>query len=429
MNSIFLFNAIGSFIGYFNLVWIYGIVTNQKIKVNYIKILLIILISILNVKICYSFPVYIKTFYNMICNFGLTKIFYKNEFKYWAFHSVLIWSLGSFLDILFMSINPLIINSILTKYPNGGIVIITLFLQIIYNLLFRIKVFKKLISKIWEKIQTIKNIYWVYLTVIILLIVFGLLAFTNLSSLTKGIKILFLLLIALSISIYIIIFKFIENTYNETSKNLIANNSFYVELNNKNRIFKHNIIHKLDGIKSIADDKVKKLINDLIKEYNLTSSPNKVVDNLPNGINGLICQKIYNTKGKKINIAVNNYMKSDLFDVLTPKKYNRLCEALGVCLDNAISATLKTKEKILQIAILENQDFIYIKIINTFKSELEIDKLGTKDYTTKRDGHGIGLYSLFARKDLTIKTSIINNLFENQIIIKKNKYEKSNHFE
>ena len=114
-------------------------------------------------------------------------------------------------------------------------------------------------------------------------------------------------------------------------------------------------------------------------------------------------------------------MDSDLFDVLTPRKYNKLCETLGICLDNAVSASSKSKEKILQIVILENEKNVVIKVTNTFNSSLEIDKLGSLNYTTKKNGHGIGLYSLFGRKDVTLKSSIINNLFESQITIKKKK--------
>jgi sensor histidine kinase regulating citrate/malate metabolism len=210
-----------------------------------------------------------------------------------------------------------------------------------------------------------------------------------------------------------------EKIYKNTVDNLLDNNKYYLEVNNQDRVFKHNIIHRLNSIKSVGDKDANKLIDDLIDDYNLNSMPNMSIDILPNGINGIISRIIYGRKIDGLQIAVNNYLKSDLFSVLSPRKYNKLCESIGVCLDNALTATSSSKEKVLQVAILESKSSVIVKIINTFDSSLEVDKLGVMNYTTKKGGHGLGIYSLLGRKDVIVKTSIINDLFENQIIVKK----------
>ena len=421
MSVEFVLYSLATSVCYFCTNWIYGILSKQKFKLNLPIIILIFLMGTLNTYINMHFSVSIKIVYNLICYCTLTKLIYKDDIKTWLFYSLLIWSAGSMLDMLFMSAISALLFFVLDSMPTIAIPFITLLLQVVYNFLFRIKFVQNWINKLKEKIEKIPNIGWIYFIVIILLVLFSTLAFNNMKNLTNEIMILFLVLIAISISVHLIHSIYSEKIYNEALKNLLNNNLYYVDLNSKNRIFKHNIIHKLDGVKTVANDKVKKLVNDIIKEYNLSSLPNKEIDNLPNGINGLICQKIYSNKSKKLNFAINNYLKSDLFEILTPKNYNKLCETLGICLDNAINASLKTKDKVLQIVILENDDNIFIKIINTFKSEIEIDNLGKLNYTTKREGQGLGLYSIFMKKGVKIKTSIINNLFENQLIIKKRK--------
>ncbi|MBQ9833572.1 MAG: GHKL domain-containing protein [Bacilli bacterium] len=421
MSADVILYGLATIVGYLNLSWIYGITTNQKFNLKLRKVLIVVFLAIVSTIVSFKINVIAKTFYNLFAYFIMTKLFYNNDKKKLVYYTLLIWLIGGLFDVVSMSIVSAIIMLFYKKVTAIITVIATFILQIFLNLLFRIKYIRILSDKLYNKIEQIENIVWFYIVIVALFFLFGILAYFNIDNFTNGIMILFFIVLCLSISIYFVHTISIEKIYNETSKNLLENNSFFVDQNTKNRIFKHNIIHKLDGVKSVANDKSKKLLDDLIEEYNLTSSPSKEVDNLPNGINGLICQKIYSNKSKKVDFAINNYIKSELFDVLTPKKYNKLCETLGICLDNAITATLKTKEKILQIAILENQDNIFIKIVNTFKSELEIDEIGNLNYTTKTSGHGLGLYSIFSRKDVMVKTSIINNLFENQIIVKKNK--------
>lgn len=396
-------------------------VSNQKLRFKLSSIAMIILISILNNFVVEGAPIYLKTLYNLFVYFSLTKFIYKNSIKYWIFHSLIVWGSGTLLDMGVMSLFPVFLQTVIAKLGVLGAIITTLSLQILHNLIFRINILCKIIKRIWNKVEEIKNMVWIYLVVILLLVIFSILAFSNLEIFTNEIKILLLVLVGIFVSIYFILYIYTEKTYNETSKNLLENNSYFVDLDSKNKIFKHNIIHKLDGIKSVSNDEAKKLIDDLVNEYNLNSSVYKDIGILPNGIDGLILKKIYSNKSKKLDFAINNYVKSEIFGVLTPKKYNILCETLGVCLDNAINAALKSKEKILQIVLLENSDNIFIKLINTFKNELEVDQIGNLNYSTQGSERGIGLYSLFIRKDVKIKTSIINNLFENQIIVRKNK--------
>lgn len=57
--------------------------------------------------------------------------------------------------------------------------------------------------------------------------------------------------------------------------------------------------------------------------------------------------------------------------------------------------------------------------MNSFKGQIDTDALGTIEYTSKSNGHGLGLYSLFNKKSLYITTSIKNNYFRSEIKVNK----------
>ena len=414
-----IITILGTFISYFNNALIYLNVTNRKIKFKPLSIIVMLVLSVINALVMFKLPIVVRLVYNIIC-FGLSFYFSaKDNFKSILFYVLILWVFGSFVDIVLNSILLAVFKFVVDSLPELGVFIVSLFMQIALYMFFKIKKIKLLVIRIKDKLELIKNIVWVFLLMLFLAILFGIFAYKNHTSLSIEFFFLVLLSFSLLVSIFFLKILYEERTFKNTIENLLNNNKYYLENNIQNRIFRHNIVHQLNSIKSVADKKVNSLIDDLIKEYNLSDVSNKPTDILPNGINGIICRSIYNTKRKDVNYVINNYIRSNLFDILTPRKYNKLCEVLGICLDNALIATIKSKEKILQIVLLENSESVVIKIMNTFEDSLEIDKLGTINYTTNESGHGLGIYSLLGKKDVTINTKIINNLFENQIIIKK----------
>ena len=411
--------SLGAIISYLNIILIYGKIINKKIKFNTLFLLMLVIMGIINGFVIVRLPVAIKPVYNLVCLFILNYLVFKSDYKRILFYILIIWINGCILDIVFMAFFAGGFEYLLKVWPHWGILIISLFLQVILNMVFRIKKYKSLVIKLEKELSLINNIIWLFLIVIFLVVFFTVTAFSNVTTSKNVLTLLLLLFITIFLTSFLLKILYEEKTFKITIENLLNNNKYYLEVNAENRIFKHNIIHRLNSIKSVSTDKTNKLIDDLITDYNVNNLPNRSIDILPNGINGIISRIIYGKKISNLDLAINNYLESDLFDVLTPRQYNKLCETIGICLDNALSATEKSKEKILQVLILENENSIVIKIINTFDNSLEIDKLGTMDYSTKKDGHGLGLYSLLRRKEVIVKTSIINNLFENQITIKK----------
>ena len=173
------------------------------------------------------------------------------------------------------------------------------------------------------------------------------------------------------------------------------------------------------GVKTVANKKAKELLDNLIKEYNESFYIKHDINSMPLGINGLVFEKLYKYNEDKIEISITNKIKSKILNAVGPRSYNLFCEALGVTLDNALESAKESKDKLVYIEFRENKDYVQMKIMNTFHGNIDLDKLGTVNYTSKSEGHGLGLYSLFGRKNLTITTSIKNNLFVNKIEVKK----------
>lgn len=408
-----------TFISYINVSLIYKIITKSNSKIKIWHYILMLAITLINTLVIMKLPVGFKTIFNLLCLLLINKLIYKDKMSDNIYYVMVIWTVGIILDMIFMALFSILLNKILEVFPNSGMAIISLMLQIVYNLFFRIKFVSNFCVKLKNKIDVVDNVVWLFILSVFLIALFSILAFINLNSFNNTLMIVLIFLIVVSILIFFIKNISDKKIYQQAINNLLKNNKYYIELNSKNSVFKHNIIHQLNSIKSVTDKKTKQLIDDLINEYHMSDTSKLNVDSLPNGINGLIYSYIYTKDYSKLNLAINNYVDKDLFNILTPRNYNKLCEAIGICLDNAVNASLSSEDKILQITVKEDDKNIIIKIINTFSSSLEVDKLGTKDYTTKNNGHGIGLNSIIKKRNLKVKTTIINNMFESIISVKK----------
>lgn len=69
----------------------------------------------------------------------------------------------------------------------------------------------------------------------------------------------------------------------------------------------------------------------------------------------------------------------------------KICNILGVFLDNAIDAVKNLKKKEISVEIYIIDEYLCIDITNNFKGNLNLDKISEEKYTTKGDGHGYGL--------------------------------------
>lgn len=391
---------------------------NEKPKVNLLLIIYLILGSLITTILYYIDQPLMKTFFTIIFFAFIFKVNSTKPFKELLYYAILIWIYGLIIDFM----NMIIVS--ITNLPNyfdmiyvssGAGIVMALVLFFVCS----IPAFKKFNNKTIEKLLRINPSLIVEIILILALSYLTLICIFNISKLSIAVFSVF-------ISILLIVFMYLLLTKNynvnrlkEVNNILIKNNEFYVKLDSDYRVLKHNITHQLQGIKSVANDKTKELIDDLIIQYNSNFVVSKDINKIPGGINGIIYEKFYMFEKKDIKLVVENSLNTELVEVVGARTFNNLCETLGVLVDNALEAAGDSEEKAILIDFSEDKNAISISISNTFNSILDIDQLGDKTYSTKGKNHGIGLFSIFRKNNIKIKTKIINNLFQTELKIKK----------
>ena len=134
----------------------------------------------------------------------------------------------------------------------------------------------------------------------------------------------------------------------------------------------------------------------------------------------IIEDKEYNAK--VLNSELEEKLSGIFLDMDNEKDYIDLCNILGILIDNAIDASILTKNKIIEININETKEYTDIKMLNTFVNSIDLNNIGKKNYSTKEYKSGIGLNYIKNVKNNNIKVnfSIINNLFITNIKYIKN---------
>lgn len=258
---------------------------------------------------------------------------------------------------------------------------------------------------------------------IVLYFALGTLCYRHMNN-EKDIVYLIIILLVSVISIIVLLYLIHLNyeivVLKSTNDIIGQNNETLLKTLNEYRIMKHNINNKLLGIKSVGNKDTRTMINEILKEYDSNKYLKSEIPFMPSGLNGFILEKFYAYADKNLKIQIDNNVKGKILDILGPKNYNLLCEALDVTLDNALESASQTKDKIIFLEFTETEKTVNIKVMNTFKGIIDTEKLGTIEYTSnKLNGHGLGLYSLFNKNTLYITTSIKNNFFRSEIKINK----------
>lgn len=400
----------------------FKLLTNHKEKIYWKYITLTILFSgICTLEYKYNLDT-LNTITSMMSYFILYYLVFRKSIKETIYYGTAIFIIGTLIDIFTM-----FRSGILEVIEwNIDLVIIrgidTFIMEILLIGISSIKKVQDCAQALYKKIKKSKIPYLRFLLIMTFLLSLSLTFFYIIrNNIMTDIPMSLYLLIVSSVAFVAL---YINREYNfyslkETNENIIKSNEFYLDVVTDYRILKHNIIAQLNGVKSVANKESRKLIDDLIEQYNNSTHNVQDIKKMPVGINGLVYEKIYTFNNKEVRIGIDNKIESKVFDNLTPRTYNLLCEALGILLDNALQATEKAKEKILMIDMREDEASYQIKIINTFEEFLEIEKLGTLKYSTKTTGHGLGLFSLIGKNKLKLKTSVINDLFLSEIIIDK----------
>ena len=419
--SRFIIVFFSSFLSTLGVTYVYCKLSNWSFKIN-IKVLLLFLFVVFLFSIIKYFDYnFISSFVFFLCYPFLFYAIHHESLKKLFFSLIVVWFYGMCLDLFAMVIISIIIFlfDIDFNFPwLSEIMTVFVFLCMIFignsN---RIKKVTNALLNFLNKIQFPDFLLTVFILFIFLV---GFTLFANIEHLSISLVLMFLIVLIIMNLSFLILYKIssIENI--KFINTLKENNKFYMKVNNENRIFRHNLLANLLSIKSVSNKKSRLLIDDLIRDFNSNIDFSNHIKDIPYGINGVLYQKIYKYLND-IDIKIDNQIKYDIFEVLTPRRYNVLIEKLIISLDNALEASIKSIEKILIIDLYEECDDIVIEIKNTFLANINLELLGTINYSTKKVKSGLGLFSSFRNKEVDVKVRIINNLFVSKLIAKKSK--------
>jgi len=405
------------------IVMIYVMITNiqnltdKKIKLTKENYIVIFIISFLiisnNLYGIIIFRTIVTSVLSYIVNFFVIKLNHKDTFYYTLIYCII--------AILIELVTSIILTNFINIANINSQTIIKLGFSIM-NVLILLFIYSREITKTSiNKLKTIlKGINFFYSGALIILLILNLLiAF-------RGIEMNNISLIIISvICILFMIFSIrviISDKYNisiltEKNNNLKDSYKAYAETIEECRELKHNLKNDLYFLKTSLPKKYQPYANDIITKYNKNYEWIYKIDNVPEGLQGLIFLKTIEAKNNKIQILLNgqksvNNIENDYLD---------MCNIVGILLDNAIEACKNTNKKNIVIDIRETYESLKIKIINNFNNSLDINEIGKKNYSTKKIKSGLGLnYINNIKKDnIHIKYEIINDIFIVSIIYTK----------
>ena len=214
-------------------------------------------------------------------------------------------------------------------------------------------------------------------------------------------------------------------------ENTKLHNKALSTINEGIRGFKHdmgNMVQAINGYIAVGNiDGVKQYCQNLLQGFNdvnlLSILSPKVINNP--AIYGIVVGKMLYARDNDLNLSLD--VALDVTNVNFPSF--ELSRIIGILLDNAIEAALDSAEKKLKLEMYhdENKKSDVIIIGNSVKNPNEIDiiKMFEKDYSTKENPSGFGLYEVlkFLHKnnkgDIVPNIDYDNNFFTQTLIFDK----------
>lgn len=412
LNKIILYMILYS-ITLFSNIEAYHLLTKKQKKSNTLHILLLLTLSFLIFSANRYDSVVTQIIIYFLAKYFVLYLYYHDD-TYPTFFYTFIFGLieSSVIMILLLLLQSTIDKGILQMILQGCI-----------PLLAYASYHTKLVSSYLNNMyQNAENLY--YRTEVFALMLVGVILLATLGSINMDMMgaqyiviVITIVICALTVAVFALYHA--RKTLKTINKNLLESNEAFMNIAEDYATLKHNMINQLLAIRSVANRKAQLLIDEKIEEYEQKYRTTKGVYKIPKGLQGIIYQKIYQITEKDLTVNVVNNLKKDPFQTMSPRKYNNLCECVGILLDNAIEATLEAENKMIHIEFEEDNRFIKISIVNTFHGILDIEAFGTRNYTSKKSGHGIGVNYILKSKLYRVNYQIINNLCYAELRIKK----------
>lgn len=411
---------IGGFFSFLGFVYVYYKYTNSNFKLSW-KYIILFIVCVILLALIYYFDF---SFLSIISYFIFCPVLYYNiectNVKRLIFYMLIIWIYAFVIDLILMSIISLL-NHFYTFDVYGYLyeVMMSIILCIMLFLLANSRKISKVTLTFYDKLLNIKYFDYSLIVFTVFALLIGMVIFMNLKHLRTNM--LLTIISILIVFMFIILIKYrvylIENAI--LIKNIKDNSEFFIKIEDDSRIFRHNLNAKLLSIKSVSNKKAKLLLEELLKENNQNIANSKMLVYIPYGLYGIIYEKIY-PYINVLNIQVNNNFNEDIFDFLKPRRYNVLAEKTVIMLDNAIEASLNSDDKVLHIDLYTNENDIVVEIKNTFSNVVDLCEIGKIGYSTKGNNRGLGIFSSIRNNEVSVSIKILNNIFNSEIIAKKN---------
>lgn len=372
---------------------------NNNYKILNLKTLIALIIVALPV------PLFYDTEYNSITTiltFLMGIIVYKKLFKIKLSTSILAMSIAMILTALadFIVI-PIEINFIDYKQIRD-IWYISIFSNIIVAffsfLLSKIKILKTAFQKFCLKVDSNSLASVIFFAIVSFWIL--IILFINLSAHLTSIP-TYTITSVIIVMLLVLYYLYVKECNNYNSLNQEYNTLFkYIQtfedwIDNE-QMYRHELKNNLSIIRSMT--KNKKIINkiDDMLRFSIILDENDIecLKDIPKGgLKGLIYYKIALAKNNKINLTIEISPKvTKKLNKIQDKDLKQICIVLGIYIDNAMEAAVKSKKKNVTLEIYENNNQLTFVISNTYKELIPINKMNFDGYTTKGEGHGRGLY-------------------------------------
>lgn len=212
---------------------------------------------------------------------------------------------------------------------------------------------------------------------------------------------------------------------------LEGHNKNLTTINDSLKCFKHdfnNIIQVMNGYIALNDLKsLKKYFGILLEEcndINIMEKLNPEIINNP-ALYGILMNKYELAEKFNIKMKIDTLLLDFKF---VEKNIYDISRIFGILLDNAIESAKDCKEKLVNIKLCKDNENKYLIIIeNTYNNtEIDMEKIFQKNYTTKNSKHnsGLGLWEikkiLSRNTELDLFTTTDNNIFKQQLEIYQN---------
>ena len=327
--------------------------------------------------------------------FSIFKKDISNSVYYTIVYELLVFICEIIISVVFVSIFKINISGY-EKFQ-FSLLIFSICNCLMVYLLSKIKVLNKSIQKL-NLIISKNQKDWVYIIIIIILLSF--LIVFNKNNLRSGINYYInagMVIFIIASFVYVIYNKFqmqaIEDKYNESMEYVLRYEKIINEQGKKN----HEYNNQLMVIKGYINkpERLSEYLDEVIGEHKTGQNYTvKQLGFLPDGgVKGLLYHKLSKMEDNNIKyyLYVDQNLKDKDIESFDLKTYRDLTKLLGVFLDNAIDAALKSEEKEIEVELKDKDDCLLLTISNTYDKNTDINKVGKSGFTTKGVGHGFGL--------------------------------------